>query len=169
MANTDNFFHIDEHVWSGLVDGPIDDEAVRRWATIPQCGAVVVFYGTARDHSTGRPGVSRLEYEAYSEPALQRLCEVGDAARKQWPALERVALIHRVGEVPLTEAAVVVAASSPHRDEAFLGARFAIDTLKSTVPIWKRETWSEGQSWGLEANDLTSVPSHLDRGGGARP
>ncbi len=148
---------VDNKILVDLVDSPIDGDSLRAWATVPACGAVVVFYGTARDHSVGRADVSKLEYEAYTEPAKARLRDVADEVFVRWPDVERVALVHRVGEVPLTESAVVVAVSSPHRSEAFEGARFAIDTLKSTVPIWKRETWADGESWGLEANDLTSV------------
>lgn len=144
-------------IFVDLVDERIDGEALQAWVTVPNCGAIVMFHGTARDHSVGRPGVSKLEYEAYTDPAKDRLTDVAKAVLARWTEVERIALVHRVGEVPITESAVVVAVSSPHRTEAFEGARFAIDTLKSTVPIWKRETWSDGQSWGLEANDLTSV------------
>ena len=73
------------------------------------------------------------------------------------PDIARIVLLHRIGEVPLTEAAVVVAVSSPHRVEAFEAARFGIDTLKATVPIWKREDWSEGTSWGREAQHIIAV------------
>ena len=132
---------------------------LRRWATAKRCGAMVTFCGTARDHSVGRPGVTRLEYEAYIEPARARLDELGHAACRSWPDVERVAIVHRVGEVPIGESAVVVVVSSPHRTESFEAARFIIDTLKSTVPIWKREAWDGGESWGLEANDITSVPT----------
>jgi molybdopterin synthase catalytic subunit len=123
----------------------------------PTCGAVVVFTGTARDHSTGRPGVTRLEYEAYDSQVVPRLEEIATRARERWPDLGRMVLLHRIGEVPLTEAAVVVAASAPHRAAAFEAARFGIDTLKATVPIWKREDWSEGTSWGREAQHIVEV------------
>jgi molybdopterin synthase catalytic subunit len=124
---------------------------------LPSCGAVVTFNGTARDHSVGRAEVTRLEYEAYEEHVVPRLDEIAAAARSKWPTLGRIALLHRVGEVPITESAVVVAVSSPHRAEAFDAARFCIDTLKETVPIWKREDWSEGSSWGLEPQHITDV------------
>jgi molybdopterin synthase catalytic subunit len=124
---------------------------------LPSCGAVVTFNGTARDHSGGRAEVTRLEYEAYEEHVVPRLDEIAAAARSKWPTLGRIALLHRVGEVPITDSAVVVAVSSPHRAEAFDAARFCIDTLKETVPIWKREDWSEGSSWGLEPQHITDV------------
>lgn len=117
----------------------------------------MVFSGTARDHSEGRSDVSRLEYEAYEEQVIPRLDAIVLRAREQWPDLGRVALLHRIGHVPITESAVVVAVSAPHRDHAFAAARYAIDTLKATVPIWKKETWSEGESWGLEPQHITEV------------
>ena len=127
------------------------------WAVVPSCGGTVTFTGTARDHATGRPGVHLLEYEAYEEPALARMHEVAAEARRRWPDIGRLALLHRTGPVEVTEAAVVVVASAPHRAEAFEAARFAIDELKRTVPIWKREAWDGGESWGLEAQHLTEV------------
>lgn len=142
--------------WLGLTDQPLPT-AVGDWVVRPSCGAVVTFAGTARDHAAGRPGVSRLEYEAYVEQVVPRLAAIAAEARRRWPMLGRIALLHRIGVVPIGEAAVVVAASAPHRDDAFEAARFGIDTLKATVPIWKRETWSGGESWGLEAQHVGSV------------
>ncbi len=143
--------------WVALCADPLPVGTVTDWAVRPSCGAVVTFLGTARDHADGRPDVRRLEYEAYDGPALTRLTAVATAARERWPMLGRVALLHRTGGLDLGEAAVVVAVSSPHRGEAFDAARFAIDELKRTVPIWKRETWAGGASWGLEAQHLIDV------------
>jgi molybdopterin synthase catalytic subunit len=140
---------------------PVDQAA--QWAIRPRCGAVVTFTGTARDHADGRPGVHRLEYEAYEGQAVARLSAVAAEVRVRWPAVGRIALLHRTGVVDITAAAVVVAVSAPHRVEAFDAARFAIDELKRTVPIWKRESWDGGESWGLEAQHLTEVGS--DAGG----
>ena len=143
--------------WTGLSDAALPVVEASEWAVHPSCGAVVVFTGTARDHSVGRDGVTKLEYEAYEEQVVPRLDEIADAARQRWPELGRMVLLHRIGEVPLTEAAVVVVASAPHRGAAFEAARFGIDTLKATVPIWKREDWSEGTSWGREAQHIVQV------------
>ncbi|MEL6984781.1 MAG: molybdenum cofactor biosynthesis protein MoaE, partial [Actinomycetota bacterium] len=143
--------------WAGLSDQPLPVAEASNWVVRPECGGVVVFTGTARDHSVGRDGVTRLEYEAYEEQVVPRLEEIAAAARERWPDLGRLVMLHRIGEVPLTEAAVVVAASAPHRAAAFEAARFGIDTLKSTVPIWKREDWSEGSSWGREAQHILAV------------
>lgn len=143
--------------WTGLFDGPLPLEVASAWAVRPDCGAVVTFSGTARDHSVGREEVSRLEYEAYTGQVVPRLDEIVAAARLKWPDLGRMVLLHRVGEVPITESAVVVVAAAPHREHAFEAARFGIDTLKATVPIWKREDWAEGSSWGLEPQHITDV------------
>jgi molybdopterin synthase catalytic subunit len=124
------------------------------WTTRPDCGGLVLFSGTARDHAEGRPGVERLEYEAYESQVVPRLGAVADEARARWPDLGRIALLHRTGVLEVGEAAVVVVVSAPHRAEAFAGARFCIDALKQSVPIWKRETWSGGESWGLEARHV---------------
>ena len=147
----------DADTWTGLSAAPLPVESASAWVVRPDCGAVVVFSGTARDHSEGRPGVDRLEYEAYEEQVVPRLAAIAAAARQRWPELGRVALLHRIGEVPVGESAVVVAVSAPHRGSAFDAARFGIDTLKATVPIWKREDWDGGSSWGLEPQHLVEV------------
>lgn len=144
--------------WTGLSEEPLPLEAASAWAVLPTCGAVVTFSGTARDHSAGREDVSTLAYEAYVEQVVPRLDAIAAEARVRWPDLGRIVALHRIGVVPITESAVVVVASSPHRPAAFEAARFVIDTLKSTVPIWKKEKWSAGESWGLEAQHIEDVP-----------
>lgn len=119
----------------------------------------MVFSGTVRDHAEHRTDVSVLEYEAYEAQVVPKLGELADAMRSTWPDLGRIALWHRTGELQLGEVSVVVAVSSGHRPEAFEAARFGIDALKATVPIWKRETWSGGTDWGLAATDITDVAS----------
>lgn len=143
--------------WVAISEGELPVAEASAWVVRADCGAVVTFTGTARDHAPGRPGVHRLEYEAYEEHAVPRMTALLAAARRQWPTIGRVALVHRTGTVGLSEAVVVVAVSAPHRAEAFEAARFAIDELKRTVPIWKREAWAGGESWGLEAQHLTEV------------
>lgn len=143
--------------WVALSPSPLPIEAASSWVVRTDCGATVTFTGTARDHAPGRPDVHRLEYEAYEGPALERIAALVAEARRRWPAVGRMAVLHRTGVVELGDAAVVVAVSSPHRADAFEAARFAIDELKRTVPIWKREAWAGGESWGLEAQHLTEV------------
>jgi len=130
------------------------------WAVHPSCGAVVVFSGTVRDHAEGRTDVTHLTYEAYEDKALQRMGDIVAEARRQWPTIVRVAMLHRVGRLGLGESSVVVAVSSPHRPEAFEAARYCIDALKVAVPIWKQEEWSDGSDWGTGSHDISSIPTN---------
>jgi molybdopterin synthase catalytic subunit len=143
--------------WVGITDDPLPVAIATEWAATAASGAVVTFSGVVRDHSEGRSGVVGLTYEAYEAEALRRLGEVAAATRHRWPVVERVALLHRTGALNLSEASVVVVVSSPHRAEAFEAARFAIDTLKETVPIWKREHWEGGSDWAAGSHPVRSV------------
>jgi len=143
--------------WVGLTPLPLPIDDATAWATTPSCGAVVCFTGVVRDHSEGRADVTGLTYEAYEEEASRRLSDVAAEARRRWPVVARLALLHRVGDLELSEASVVVVASAPHRAEAFEAARFCIDTLKETVPIWKREHWAGGSDWASCSHEVRPV------------
>jgi molybdopterin synthase catalytic subunit len=133
------------------------------WATTPDCGAVVLFLGVVRNHAEGRPGVHSMTYEAYAEPAVRRMQEIAAEARRGWPDIQRLALVHRLGELQLSEASVAVVVGSPHRADAFDAARFCIDTLKEAVPIWKKEHWGagsravDGSGWALGEHEIRPV------------
>lgn len=119
--------------------------------TTPESGGIDVFVGTTRNHSGGR-NVTLLEYEAYEPMAIRVMEQIVTAARDTWP-LQKVVLVHRLGNVPVGEASVVVAVSSAHRKEAFAACRFLIDTLKKEVPIWKREHFADGTvEWSGQRN-----------------
>ena len=143
--------------WLGLSGEPLPVDDALAWLVRADCGAVVLFSGTVRDHAEGRPGVSRLEYEAYATQVEPRLKSIADEARSRWPVLGRIVLLHRTGELNVCECSVVVAVSSPHRPEAFEAARWCIDTLKATVPIWKRERWNGGVDWGTGGQAIAEV------------
>ena len=143
--------------WLALTDAVLPVAAIYDWAIRPGCGAVVVFSGTVRDHAEGRDGVEELVYEAYDEAASERFAAIAAEARTRWPTIGRLAMIHRLGSLAVTDSAVVVAVSAPHRDEAFEAGRFVIDTLKATVPIWKHETWRDGADWGTDAAPIRDV------------
>ena len=152
---------------ASLSVGPLAD-----WAVLPGCGAVVAFSGTVRDHADGRSGVSMLEYEAYEEQVIPKLHDIVGEARRRWPTLGRMVLVHRIGPMTVGESSVIVVASSPHRPEAFEAARFGIDTLKATVPIWKKEHWGNESDWGTNATPVERVPQHASGSattGEARP
>lgn len=139
---------LDDDTWVGLSDQPLPVAEAAAWVVRPDCGALVLFSGTARDHAPGRPSVHRLDYEAYEEHVVPTLAAVAQQARARWPEVGRIVLLHRVGELAIGDSAVVVAVSAPHRPEAFAAARYCIDTLKQTAPIWKREAFAGGEAWG---------------------
>lgn len=137
----------DARDWVALTDGALPVDSLTSWVTTTRAGAVVTFLGVVRDHAEGRDGVDAMTYEAYEEPARRVMGEIALEARRRWPDLERIALLHRVGHLAVSEPSVAVAVSSPHREEAFAAARFCIDTLKESGPIWKQEHWVSGSDW----------------------
>jgi len=143
--------------WVSLGTEPLPVAEAASWPVIDRCGAVVLFMGTVRDHSEGRSGVVSLDYEAYESEALLRMEAIAKAARERWPVAGRLVILHRLGLLGLGEVSVVTAASAPHRHEAFEIARYLIDTLKQTVPIWKRETWQEGSDWATCAHEIEEI------------
>lgn len=147
----------DAATWVALGPDELPVAAATAWATTPRAGAVVTFLGVVRDHADGRDGVTGLSYEAYEEEARRRLDTVAGTAHDRWPDIERIAIHHRLGDLALSEASVLVVASSPHRAEAFDAARWCIDTVKEAVPIWKREHWSGGSDWSDAARPVEPV------------
>lgn len=125
-----------------LTDAPIDTAALLDLVGSRQAGAVVLFLGTTREFTHGRQTAS-LDYECYPEMAEKKLTELEAEARRRWPIIE-CGVIHRLGHVPLGEASVAIAVSTPHRRDAFEAGQWLIDTLKQVVPIWKKENWADG-------------------------
>lgn len=152
---------LDSNVWLEITATTLDVGAVYDWSVTDSCGAVVLFSGTVRNHSEGRTGVHTLSYEAFFEEVIPKCREIVSEMKNQWNDLGRIALIHRVGDLELGESSVLVVVSAPHRPEAFEAARFGIDALKATVPIWKRETWATGSDWALGAQHVTTVDQVL--------
>jgi molybdopterin synthase catalytic subunit len=150
--------------WVALTDDVLPVDTLSSWVTTKRAGAVVTFLGVVRDHAEGRDGVRAMTYEAYEEPARRVMGEIVAEARRRWTGLERIALLHRVGELALSEPSVAVAVSSPHRDEAFAAARFCIDTLKESGPIWKQEHWSGGSDWARNDSPIQPVSTTLRSG-----
>lgn len=133
--------------WRVSVRGePIDPERLLSEVGDPSAGAVVLFLGTARDHSEGKRGITHLEYEAYPELVEEKIAEVAIEACERWP-LVHLAVEHRVGDVSVGQPSVAVAVSAPHRDDAFAAGRYVIDELKKRAPIWKKEHWPGGGDW----------------------
>lgn len=143
-----------------LTDQPLSPEALSAMVMRPSDGGLVVFSGVVRNHSEDR-AVRYLVYEAYREMALAKLEQVQRETLERWP-MANVAMAHRLGRMEIGEASVVVAASAPHRAEAFAAGRYAIDRLKEIVPIWKKEFFAEGESW-----PAGSIPEPDARPGGS--
>ena len=108
-------------------------------------GALCLFAGIVRDHNEGR-AVRHLEYEAYDEMALAELTAIEREVRRRWPVSD-VHILHRLGRLEIGDVSVAVAVTSPHRAQAFEACRHAIDTVKRTVPIWKKEFYADGSLW----------------------
>ena len=136
-----------------LVRSAIAVEPLTAAARRADCGALAVFLGTTRDHHEGRR-VTRLEYEAYDAMALEALGAIERGVTERF-AVRSCSIVHRLGEVPLTEASVVVVVAAAHRGPAFDACRWAMDELKRTVPIWKKEFFAEGGSAWVEGTKLT--------------
>ncbi len=134
---------VERRCW--LSDRPLDVAEVVARVAGPGMGGVVTFVGAVRDRARGRT-IRHLEYEAYAEMAEREMEKIADEAARRWPGAS-VAIAHRSGHLEVGEIAVAVAAAAPHRAEAFAACRFAIDTLKETVPIWKKEVATDGEYW----------------------
>jgi molybdopterin synthase catalytic subunit len=128
-----------------LVRAPIDSREISESLKAPEDGALVVFDGFVRNSFKGRP-TQYLVYEAYEPMAYAKMREIGSQIREKFP-IHRLAIVHRLGRLEIGETSVLIAVSSPHRAAAFDACRFAIDTLKRTVPIWKKEHFVGGAVW----------------------
>lgn len=128
-----------------ITDKPIDLQELVRFVSDPGAGAIATFIGTTRNNNEGR-NVIALDYEAYPEMAEKELARIGEDASKKWQIC-RMAIVHRLGPVQIADASVVIAVSSAHREAAFAACRFAIEEIKRTVPIWKKEVFEGGEVW----------------------
>lgn len=135
--------HRPRRLHSRLTDEPLSVDAAHSFCADPAAGAVVVFAGTVRDQADDRP-VRALTYEAYEERASEQLASLAAAVSDRWPGTVAVWVEHRLGTLAVGEPSVVVGVAAAHRDHAFAAARDGIDTLKSTVAIWKQEHWADG-------------------------
>lgn len=143
-----------------LTNDPIDTEALLREVASPLAGAAILFVGVTRE-VTGERQTASLDYECYAEMAIAKLTELRAAACDRWP-LTGCAIVHRLGHLGIGEASVGIAVSSPHRREAFEAGQWLIDTLKESVPIWKKENWADGTTEWVHPG-LTPPASELDR------
>ncbi len=133
-----------------VVKDPLSADRIADAVGEPAAGGIVVFSGVVRNEKNGRP-VKYLEYEAHAPMAEAKMREIGDGIRARWPSVKRLAMLHRIGRLEIGESSVLIAVSASHRKEAFEACHYAIDTLKVTVPVWKKEYFEDGEVWvGLQ-------------------
>jgi molybdopterin synthase catalytic subunit len=128
-----------------LVREPIDTQTITARLQRPEDGAVVVFEGVVRNNANGKD-VRFLEYDAYVPMALKKIEEIGMQAKEKFD-IRDIAIVHRLGHMEIGDCSIVIAVASAHRGPAFDACRFAIDTIKKVVPIWKKEFYEDGEVW----------------------
>jgi len=146
-----------------LTGQPIDIPALLSHLDDSGCGGVVLFLGKVRDHSQGEKVVA-LEYEAYEKMAMRQLQLIETEVRRRWP-VRQMAIVHRTGYMKVGEVSLVIVVACPHRAQAFEACRYTIDTLKQSVPIWKKEYRPDGSSWvdGYQARPLDVHDTNPER------
>ena len=128
-----------------ITDQPLFLEPLVQAVRQSSSGAIATFLGVVREQTRGRQ-VLYLEYEAYREMAIPKMREIADEIRQKWQ-VDEIAMAHRIGHLEIGEASVAIAVSAPHRHQALAACAYAIDRLKETVPIWKKEVWTDGEEW----------------------
>lgn len=124
---------------------PLNVQSCIDWVMSPDSGGIDVFIGTVRNATKGRV-VLKLEFEAYKPMAIKEMQKVSQQTLERWP-VQKVLIHHRIGTLQIGEVPVIIAVSAAHRDAAFEACRYIIDTLKQTVPIWKKEFFEDGEVW----------------------
>ena len=138
-----------------IVRDEIDLEDLRRRSQDPQAGAVLIFCGDVRSHSQEKD-VSYLEYEAHEKMALIQITKIIEQAQQKWD-LHKVEVIHRLGKLAVTDCSIAIAVSTSHRNDAYEANRYIIDTIKHSVPIWKKEHFLNGVSNWSEGCEASSI------------
>ncbi|MFC7393106.1 molybdenum cofactor biosynthesis protein MoaE [Scopulibacillus cellulosilyticus] len=146
-----------------IVDSPIIVQDVINKVIDPNAGAINTFIGTVREMTKGKKTLY-LEYEAYIPMAETQLGRIGDEIRSKWPEA-KTAITHRIGRLDISDIAVVICVSTPHRDAAFKASRHAIERIKEIVPIWKKEHWENGDFWVGNQLETKSYPEGHPTGG----
>ncbi|MGG0184605.1 molybdenum cofactor biosynthesis protein MoaE [Bacillus rhizoplanae] len=139
-----------------VVDTPILIEDVAKKVIRRECGAVTTFIGTVREFTKGRRTLY-LEYAAYHSMAEKMLAKIGEETKEKWPGTH-VAISHRIGTLQISDIAVVVAVSTPHRKAAYEANEYIMERIKQIVPIWKKEFWEDGEKWIGDQLEKTSYP-----------
>lgn len=128
-----------------ILNTPLDVAACQEWVSSPDAGGITLFVGTVRNQTQGK-AVIQLDFEAYVPMALSEMQKIAKKAREKWSA-KKILIHHRIGTLEIGEIAVIIAVATPHRKASFEACAYAIDTLKETVPIWKKEFFEDGAVW----------------------
>jgi molybdopterin synthase catalytic subunit len=140
-----------------IAKDPINTQSVIDKVIQREAGAITTFIGTVRELTHGKKTLY-LVYEAYEPMAVKKLAQIGTEIKERWPG-SKVAITHRVGKLDITDIAVVIAVSTPHRADAYEANRYAIERIKEIVPIWKKEHWEDGQEWIGNQLETVAYPS----------
>lgn len=148
---------MEKNFW--ITDQPLDIETVIAKVIRPEAGAVNLFTGTVREFTKEKRTLF-LEYQAYKPMAEKKLAEIGREIEAKW-GNAKTAIAHRIGRLDISELAVVIAVSTPHRKDAFAASRYAIDRIKEIVPIWKKEHWEDGSQWIGDQKERVSYEERI--------
>ncbi|WP_068672599.1 molybdenum cofactor biosynthesis protein MoaE [Oceanobacillus sp. Castelsardo] len=140
-----------------IVEDPIEVGAIIDKVKRREAGAITTFMGTVREWTKGKRTIY-LKYQAYKPMAVKMLAKIGDEIEEKWPNT-RIAITHRIGHLDISDIAVVIAVSSPHRKAAYEANEYAIERIKQIVPIWKKEHWEDGETWIGDQLETVSYPS----------
>ncbi|WP_026671895.1 molybdenum cofactor biosynthesis protein MoaE [Alkalihalobacterium bogoriense] len=140
-----------------ITDEPIIIDDVVQKVADRNAGAINTFIGTVRELTKGKKTLY-LQYEAYVPMAEKKLAQIGEEIQQKWPEA-KTAITHRIGRLDISEIAVVIAVSTPHRADSFEASRYAIERIKEIVPIWKKEHWEDGEMWIGDQKEQVAYPS----------
>ncbi|GAB3789933.1 molybdenum cofactor biosynthesis protein MoaE [Virgibacillus kimchii] len=144
-----------------ITEAPIEMNDVVEKVTRREAGAISTFIGTVREFTHGKKTLY-LEYQAYKPMAEKKLAQIGEEIERKW-GNTACAIAHRVGRLDISDTAVVIAVSTPHRKNAFEASSYAIERIKEIVPIWKKEHWEDGELWIGDQLEKTSYKEKLPR------
>lgn len=139
-----------------ITDEPIQIDDPIGLVTKREAGAINSFIGTVREFTKGKKTLY-LEYQAYIPMAEKKLAQIGAEIKEKWPEAD-TAIVHRIGRLDITDIAVVIAVSTPHRNDAYEASRYAIERIKEIVPIWKKEHWENGEMWIGDQKEQVAYP-----------
>ncbi len=140
-----------------ITEKPLSIEECVKKVERREAGAITTFIGTVRELTKGKKTLY-LTYEAYVPMAVKKLAEIGEEIKQRWPDAE-TAISHRIGRLEISDIAVVIAVSTPHRKDAYAANEFAIERIKQMVPIWKKEHWENGEVWVGDQREQQSYPT----------